>query len=265
MLNISVIIPLHEIKDKTLELFDKAVESILVNDENTDNVKLRAKVICPETISETLKKRSKKRYDVLINNGCTDYCSQINEAVKQIDTDYFAILEYDDVFMPKYFKGFYDYYTVNKDVSLFLPINVLVDSETNIREFLNEIVWAKDFSKVRGYIDYDCLQSFNGFNLTGGIFNKNDFIAVGGYKPSIQVAFNYELLLRLVHKLYKVYVVPKEGYVHTLNAVDSLTDIYTKTMTDNDIKGWFNLAKCECAYTEDRCKTPVNHTVNELK
>ena len=265
MLEVSVIIPIHEIKENTLDLLNKAIESVDINNKNTKQVKLYSKVICPENISEQLKKVAKKRYEVLVNKNKTDYCTQINEAIKQIKTDYFAILEYDDVFMPRYFKGFYEYYAVNEDVSAFLPINVFVDSETNIREFCNEIVWAKEFSKERGYIDYDCLQSFTGFNLTGGVFNKNDFETVGGYKPSIKVAFNYELLLRLTNKGYKVYVLPKEGYVHTINTKDSLTDEYAKAFSENDIKGWFDLAKCECTYIEDREKTPVNYTVNELK
>lgn len=265
MLEISVIIPIHEIKDNTLDLLKRSICSIVENQAAcADNIKLYPKIICPKKVGDKLD-IGYANVDILINKGKTDYCSQINEAVKLITTPYFAILEYDDIFMPRYFKGFYEYYTVNEDVSLFLPINVFVDNETNLREFCNEIVWAKEFSKERGYIDHDCLESFTGFNLTGGIFNRNDFIKVGLYKPSIKVAFNYELLLRLTSKGYKVYVVPKEGYVHLINAEGSLTTEYSHAMTDSDIKAWFDLAKCEFAYVEDREKTPVEHSIDELK
>jgi hypothetical protein len=111
-------------------------------------------------------------------------------------------------------------------------------------------------------LDYDCLQDYSAFNLTGGIFNTNDFKQVGGFKPSIKIAFNYELLLRLTKKELKVFVVPKEGYIHIIGREDSLTDEYNRTIPKEDINKWFDLAKIECSFIEDR-KTSISKIKEE--
>ena len=83
------------------------------------------------------------------------------------------------------------------------------------------------------------------------------------FKPSIKVAFNYEFLLRLTKKELKVYVVPKEGYIHVIGRKDSLTDEYNKTLSREEIKKWFDLAKTEYAFTEDR-KTNIDKIKTEV-
>ena len=87
-----------------------------------------------------------------------------------------------------------------------------------------------------GVIDFECLDNCSTFNLTGGIFNTSDFIKVGGLKPSIKIAFNYEFLLRATDKKLKVIVVPKEGYKHLIGRKGSLTSEYEKTISDKDVK-----------------------------
>jgi hypothetical protein len=101
--------------------------------------------------------------------------------------------------------------------------------------------------------------------LTGAIFNKSDFIKVGKYKPSIKVAFNYELLLRLTNKGLKCMVVPKEGYVHNVGREDSLTDYYNKNLTPDEVTKWFELAFREYIFDNDRNKDIINVTEEELK
>ena len=187
----------------------------------------------------------------------------MNFGVEHIETDYFSILEYDDEYNPKWFKMAHDYFYTNESVSLFLPINVITDSEHKQFQYVNEIAWSGSFSNDIGYLDFDCLQDYSSFNLTGGIFNTNDFKAVGGFKPSIKVAFNYELLLRLTKKELKVYVVPKEGYIHVIGRKDSLTDKYNQTLTREEIKKWFDLAKTEYAFNEDR-KTNIDKIKTEI-
>lgn len=193
-------------------------------------------------------------YKYIVNkSGACDYCSQINFGVKHVDTDYFSILEYDDYYMPKWFNMFNNYYQTNEDVSVFLPINVVHNAKTNEREFVNDIVWSSSFSNEIGYIDFDCLQASASFNLTGGVFKTSDWL---GYKPSISVAFNYEYLLRATskNKNQKVFVVPKEGYHHEIFKPNSLTEFYMETITDDNNMKWFELAKKEYAFDEDRHK-----------
>ena len=105
-----------------------------------------------------------------------------------------------------------------------------------------------------GFIDGQLLEVYTGFNLTGAIFNTQDFIKVGKYKPSIKVAFNYELMLRMCDRKLKMFVVPKEGYTHIIGRKNSLTDQYNKEIPAEDVKLWFELAKREHTYDHDRNK-----------
>lgn len=261
MKDITIIVPVNKIDDKIIGFLKTALNSIEVNRKNYDD-ELKTLVICTSSVDKTILDKALTEYDfdTIVNySDKTDFCSQINIAVKSISTDYFSILEYDDVYTPKWFKMAKEYFYTNEDVSVFLPINVQYEaSNPNLRQYCNEIVWANEFSKELGYIDFDCLENFYGFNLTGGIFNRQDFVKIGSFKPSIEVAFNYEFLLRLTNKKLKVFVVPKEGYCHILNREGSLSDKYMKTLTDDIIKKWFNIAKCEYPYVEERKVTLTN-------
>lgn len=189
------------------------------------------------------------------DTGCYDYCSQINFGVKHVDTEYFSILEYDDLYTKKWFKMFNDYYDTNEDVSVFLPINIIHNAKTNEREFVNDIIWSSGFANELGVIDNDSWQQSGSFNLTGGIFKTSDWL---GYKPSIQIAFNYEYLLRATYKGQKILVVPKEGYHHEIFKDGSLSTYYLETVNNDDNMKWFELAKREYAFDEDRNKGIIN-------
>ena len=252
MNNITVIIPIHKFNKETdLNYFNAAYDSVFKNSQYFDGT-LKLAVVCPETVSKELIELGKENLNIIINNGKTDFCSQINFAVGQIDTEYFSILEFDDTYTDKWFASVQEYSYGNEDVSVFLPINVHYETENGARQYCNEIVWANEFSKELGYIDFDCLENYSGFNLTGGVFNTEDFKKIGGLKSSIQVAFNYEFLLRLTNKKLRCFVVPKEGYVHLLNRTDSLTDEYEKSLTSEMVDKWFEVAKNEYTYTTDR-------------
>lgn len=199
------------------------------------------------------------------DTGKYDYCSQINFGVKHVKTEYFSILEYDDYYTKKWFKMFNDYYVTNEDVSVFLPINIIHNAKTDEREFVNDIIWSSGFANELGIIDFDSLQQSGSFNLTGGIFKTSDWL---GYKPSIKVAFNYEYLLRATQPIeddkhekkprQRIMVVPKEGYHHEIFKDGSLSSYYFDNINDNDNMKWFELAKREYAFDEDRNKGIIN-------
>lgn len=258
MNKITVIIPVHKINEDFYKYFDKALNSIKENMQYAD---LSTVIVCPPEVKDEL---CQKKYDInvdfLINDGETDFCSQVNFAVKNVKTELFSILEYDDEYTNTWFYSFNEYYNTNEDVSVFLPINIQHNPERTKWQFGNEIVWASSFSNEIGYIDFDCLQNCSTFNLTGGVFNTKDFIEIGMLKPSIKIAFNYEFLLRLTNNKLKAYVIPKEGYIHEIGRNESLTNIYNETIPDEEIQKWFELAMREYAYTEDRNKTIINNT-----
>lgn len=264
MKDITIIIPIHKFNENVKLLLDKALDSIKKNQETYTYGQLIPTIVGPGDVLEEIGEEfmEKDFFHLCRNTGKTDFCSQVNFAAKSVNTEYFSILEFDDEYKEKWFKMAHDYFYTNEDVSIFLPINVLTDASHTQFQYVNEIAWTNSFSDEIGFLDYDCLQDYSSFNLTGGIFNTEDFKKVGGFKPSIKVAFNYELLLRLTKKELKVYVVPKEGYIHVIGRENSLTDEYNKTMDLNDIRKWFDLAKIECVFTEDR-KTAIDKIKEE--
>ena len=259
MKDITIIVPIHQYNDEVAERLKISLGSVVTNRKTYTNGKLIVRVICPPDIVTPLKDvvssvLENEDFLIIVNEGETDFCSQINECVKTINTEHFSILEFDDMYTDKWFKMANDYYFTNETVSLFIPINILSDGSMHF-QYANEIAWSSVFSKKIGYLDYETLEEYSSFNLTGGIFNTNDFIEIGGLKPSIKASFFYEFMLRLTKKELKIFVVPKEGYLHTIMREGSLSDIYSKTLTNKEIDKWFELSKIECNFKEDRGTT----------
>ena len=271
MRDITVIIPLLENQLDSDEL-KNAVKSVDQCQEYYDG-ELKILYVVPkqkETKYYTMFPTSRPISQQYIENdtGCYDYCSQINFGVKHVDTEYFSILEYDDYYTKKWFKMFNDYYVTNEDVSVFLPINIIHNAKTDEREFVNDIIWSSGFANELGIIDFDSLQQSGSFNLTGGVFKTSDWL---GYKPSIKVAFNYEYLLRATkpdendNPRQKIMVVPKEGYHHEIFKDGSLSSYYFDNINDDDNMKWFELAKREYAFDEDRNKGIINIEEEKMK
>lgn len=248
MKDIAVIIPVHELKNDTEKsLLINAINNVKKCQENYE-YKLNTYIVTPLTLDNDIVNDC----TVIKNDGDTDFCSQVNLGASTVTEDYFSILEYDDEYNEKWFSMAHKYFYSNEDVSVFLPINIQIISKENYRQFANEAPWAMQFSQEIGFVDFKCLENYYGINLTGGIFNRDDFNRIGGLKPSIQVAFNYEFLLRVTNKKLKVFIVPKEGYRHVIDRDDSLTDICSKKFTQEEVDKWYALATKEYLYEEDR-------------
>jgi hypothetical protein len=248
MKDIAVIIPVHKLKNDTEKsLLINAINNVKKCQENYE-YKLNTYIVTPLTLDDDVTNGC----TVIKNDSETDFCSQVNLGASTVTEDYFSILEYDDEYNEKWFSMAHKYFYSNEDVSVFLPINIQIISKENYRQFANEAPWAMQFSQEIGFVDFKCLENYYGINLTGGIFNRDDFNRIGGLKPSIQVAFNYEFLLRVTNKKLKVFIVPKEGYRHVIDRDDSLTDICGKKFTQEEADKWYALATKEYLYEEDR-------------
>lgn len=263
MNNITIIIPIINFKEN-YSLFNKAVNSIV-------GVPYSNVIAIYGTEDEEYVKKYKNENGIsfLLNTGKTDFCSQINFGVSSCNTEFFSILEIDDEYSKNWFSNVEKYITERPDIDIYTPIVELRDfkDEGKMFSFANEIVWANSFSNEIGIIDYDCLENFYDFNMTGSVFRKNEFISLGGLKPSIKISFFYEFLLRASSKGLKIYVIPKIGYYHYVNRDGSLIDLYQKEITEEEAKEWYNLAKIEYSYKEDRNKLPVasSDEIKELK
>lgn len=255
MTDITVIIPILS-KDLHSEELVKAVESVKVCQEHYTDGKLKVMIVTnPDGNGPDYINFDGIDYEYILNeSGVYDFCSQINFAVDMVGTEYFSILEFDDEYKPKWFKFANKYSYGNEDVSIFLPINVVTDISGEHWQYGNEFALATTNSEECGFIDMEMLEAWSGFNLTGAIFNTSDFIKVGKYKPSIKIAFNYELMMRMAENKLKMFVVPKEGYKHVIGRSGSLMDTYSKEIPQDEVKLWFDLAKREYTYDHDRNK-----------
>lgn len=264
MKDIAIIIPIHELRDDAeKEMLRNALKNICECQDNYDG-KLNTYIATPlpDLVNEVLGGDLENAVIIKNDTGKTDFCSQVNLGANNVKEEFFSILEFDDEYNKKWFSMVKNYYYTNEDVSLFLPINVQIISKEGYRQFSNEVPWAMDFSEKLGYIDFNCLKEYYSSNITGGVFNRNDFIRVGGLKPSIEVAFNYEFLLRVTSKKLKVFVVPKEGYKHIIDRDNSLSDICSKKFTQEEIDKWYALAHQEYVYDSDRGVTPLSKVEN---
>lgn len=243
MKDITVIVPLT--KEYDAKLFDRARKSI-------KNVGTVIYVGSEESLPKTLKSSEK----TIVNNGETDFCSQINLAVESVTTKYFSILEYDDEYTSFWFKAVEDYIKRDSnEASVYLPLTEVYDFKDlalGAVAYANEAVWASSFSDEIGCIDSNCLEDYANFNLTGSVFKTSDFTEIGGLKSSIKVAFWYEFLLRACHNGKRLYVIPKVGYYHYTGRPDSLMEAYRNELTDKEIEYWMDVAKKEYFFTKER-------------
>lgn len=259
MQDLVVIIPLHEYNKKVEELLNRAVSSV--------PQKIEIRISCAYGIGKKLEKTFADNDDIVIvenpsKDSKTDFCSLVNNAVG--DSKWFSILEYDDRYTSIWFDNFRKYYDFHSDVSVFMPLEDLMEYDTN--EFIgmgNEAPHASSFSNELGFIDNDCLQQFFDFYPTGSIFNTEDWKELGGLKPSIKLSFWYEFLLRATHKGKKIYVIPKVGYTHYLGRKDSLMEKYGKEIDSKESDWWINLAKKEQFFTSER--DPEKYVYNPEK
>lgn len=246
MEELSVIIPVHKYDENIATYLTRAIESVNEQDEKCGEIIF----VGPKNVLGEITIENAK-ITKLENKGETDYCSQINLAVKNTKTKYFTILELDDYFSKTWFKNVKSYLEYNPNYTAFLPIVGLSNTEGKELGTINELVWARAFSEELGAIDAGALESCFDFVTTGGVFRVDEFIECGMLKPSIKLSFWYEYLLRAVENGTKFFVIPKIGYTHILDREDSLMQSY-KDMDEQERLWWIKLAKKEYFFKKDR-------------
>ena len=255
MKELVVIIPMNEFGKENIELLNKAVESVpselnvlLSVPSGTDGKKLKG-------ISD--------RLGVVSESEGSSFAELVNAAANTIEEKWFSILEFDDTYTPIWYDNAKKYIEFMPSTSVFMYLEDITDfNDGKYIGFGNEAAWASSFSNEIGFLDNDCLQNYFDFYLTGSIFNTADWKEVGGLKPSIKITFWYEWLLRATNKNKTVYVIPKVGYNHKLGRKGSLIETYKSTIDQEETQWWFDLAKREMYYKEDRKKTYEDYKKN---
>jgi hypothetical protein len=253
---VTVILPVHDITDDTVELFKKSLSSVETQLEKPDSVLIVHTNHVTKKIEEILKELKLDKdnyYKLLLNDSVhTDFCSQINLGVKNVDTEYFSILELDDEYSKIWFKNVNEYIKFYPNTGLFLPIIVEVDIENKFVSFTNESIWAQGFSEKIGLLDINTLLNFPNFSTSGSVFKKEEYDEVGGFKNNIKLSFMYELLLRVANDDIPITTIPKIGYLHKNGRPGSLFDMYKSTIDSQKANFWMSKAKTEYFFTNQR-------------
>lgn len=263
--NLNIIIPVHQFNDSIATYLDKAIESITKQSGN--ELKPNLTIVYPTDIDKGFAKYAKKinktfvqdsninSIKLLLNENSSDFQSQVNFAVNNIETEYFTVLEYDDELSNTFVKNYEKFAKSYPDVDIFPTLMIEVDENNNGMKLTNEISWAQQFAGENGecgYLNIDGLKQYTDFKLSGAIFKKQEFLNIGGYKSNIRLSFGYELMLRALNNGLKVYTIPKIGYKHLAVREGSMTDVYLKNMAVNERKFWFETALKESNFTNDR-------------
>lgn len=258
MSNITIIVPVHEFNDSVKKYLTIAINSII---KQVDSQPLLL-IVYSHRAEEggLLEFLSEKNYGESVttikNEGKTDFCGQINFGVKNITTPYFSILEFDDEFSTTYFRNV-DKHIINlPDVGLFLPITIDVDDKTSTPlQLVNQNIWSNGYvgeNGTLGYLNVRSLNEFSFYTLGGSVFNKQEFTSIGGLKSNIVLAFTFEFILRFLNNGNKIYTIPKYGYKHVINRDGSLFMGYGASLTNDERRFWFETAKKESHFFNDR-------------
>jgi len=255
--DITIIVPVNNATGDFPELFPKAIKSIEEQKIKPEKVIV---VHCNcDGITDWLKGWEKPEgldIEILENPEGEDFCSQVNYAVENTNTKWFSILEFDDEYSKIWLKNVKTYMEHHTNVSVFLPIVVDVDHTNNFIGFTNESLWAVSFSEKLGMLDNPTLLRYQNYQLSGALINTENFLDIGGLKPSMKLTFTYEFFLRATYNDLEIMTVPKIGYRHMNMREWSLFWNYKNHPKDRlpaeEAKFWVDLAKKEYFFTEDR-------------
>ena len=263
MSNITVILPIHEFGENLKKYIEIAITSVLDQKDASPKLLIVYSHRAEEggILSFLQEKNYGERVTTIKNEGKTDFCGQINFGVKNINTSYFSILEYDDEYSTIYFRNVEKYIAGLPDVGMFLPVTIDVDDKTNSAlQLVNQNIWSKGYvgeNGIMGYLNLRSLNEFSFYTIGGSVIKKSEFDAVMGLKSNILLAFTYEFLLRFLNNGNKIYTIPKFGYKHTINRDGSLFIGYGASMSEQDRYFWFQTAKKESHFFNDR---PIDTT-----
>lgn len=246
--NISVIIPVH---DLSTELDKSMLKTALSSVERQRRLPDDVIIVLPKKLKNDFSYDGPLKIRIILNDGETDFQSQLNLGVQKVKTEWFTFLEYDDELSSIWLDNVDKYIENKKDVSVFLPIIVDVDGDGKFLGFKNEILWANSFSDILGEMDHEVLKSYKNFNIDGMVMKTELYKKIGGLKSSIKVSFVYEFLLRLTYNSIKIMSIPKLGYKHVNNRENSLFESY-KELPNEEILFWEELALKEFYHTVDR-------------
>lgn len=258
-LNVSVILPIESSKHKNFDVLFKSCITSIKNQEpsSVSNIELVLVHSGEESLLSHINEFdfSGITTNIVHNHGDTDFCTQINEGVKNASHEWVSILEFDDEYSSIWFKNVYRYSKSYPDVKAFLPLVVDTDEKGVFAGFTNEATFAANMNSEIGYLTNEVLLNYQNFQTSGMVFKKSLFSDFGGFKKSIKLTFVYELLLRLTYNSVKIMTIPRIGYKHSNMRYGSIFWNYKfgiSPITQDEVSFWIDSAKKEHFFKEDR-------------
>lgn len=274
----SVLIPIHEYNTEIEKSLDKALTSVFNQerynlntheyeklDEDVVKEYIPVYLVTTTEVKKQLKKDIKDKVKgIIINKKDTNIQKQLNIGFEEIDSEYITILEVDDMFSTKYFKNLFNYQEQYSDYNAFMSLQIEVDyhENNNLKGFNNHYLWSRsvfeedeiETRELDGIVTFNMVKRLGLNRLSGITFKKDSFLSCGKLKYNIIQYFNYEFLLRFINNGFKVKIMDKIGYIHTLNRQNSYDQIYNiqkNTLTKDEIRYWLEIASKEYEFENE--------------
>lgn len=262
---VSIIIPIHKFNTKTKSFFLKeTIPSVSEVLKETDD--LDVLIVGNSEIKKEIDEMKLPIPVTFIENEKTDFQTQMNVAVKASTKPYFMLLEFDDVLpVSTYFNRVKEFIKECPKVSAFMPIvcnmyqnngNMVFNSFSNFITFAGYFYFKEQENpnkyKKYGNVDFEVCERDESISIDGCVIEKDAFLAVGGLKTKIDIAFNYEFFMRFANEGHSIKVIPRIGYYHTIEREDSLYDYYKKSTNPQQLKNATDVAKREYHFKIDR-------------
>lgn len=255
-LSLSVILPIKSALAKDFDsYFEKAINSL--KNQQTEFEELILVPTQEETLLKFLTEYDFGNLNVrtLVWEQTPNFCSQVNFGIKNSNSKWISVFEFDDEYSQIWFKNVKMYEEYYPDVQVFLPVVVETDEKDVFAGFTNEATFAANFSQEMGYLTNDTLHEYQNFQTSGACFRKQVIEDFGGFKPSIKLTFVYELLLRMTYNSVSIMTIPRLGYKHSNLREGSIFWGYRygdEKLVEDEVKFWLSTAKKEYFFVDDR-------------
>ena len=254
--DVSVILPINSSKQRDFDiLLDRAIKSLQIQLTGINEL------VIVHTDEDGLKTKledydySGLTVNLVENTGDFDFSTQVNLGVKNANSKWVSILEFDDEYSSIWFKNVERFVNAYPEVDAFLPLVVDTDEKGMFVGFTNEATFAASLNSEIGYLTNDVLMTYQNFQSSGMVLKKDTYIENGGFKPSMRLTFVYEFLLRLTYNSVNIMTIPRIGYKHMNLREGSIFWNYkngNEKISDKEVSFWIESAKKEHFFTTDR-------------
>lgn len=256
--NLTIVCPIHMWDDSVNSYTAKMVKSLLASSDQYFDLLFISATEAPFTLKENVSAHATKKWfnshntQFITLNEDLNYQAVVNRSLEYVQTDYFMVLEFDDVLEKEYIKTLEQHIKYYNNIDVFLNIVFEVNERNEMLGLRNDYAWLVNAMDRIGYVNFNGMKNnFGPFSLVGAVINKNFFSNVGKLKEKFEVSFNHEFLLRALDKGGEVYVIPQIGVKHTNGRDNSYFSNCAEKFTTEQKNDWYKAALRLCHFTED--------------